>query len=874
VTGAIDASRRVVPDRIDSGAMRVRVQVVRERLFFVLGLLGVCAGSLLAADRPGRLGKGETLLPNGWRIAPAGRHVMVGDLPLGMLVSPDGRWAIVTNNGYAKPTLTVVDLETLSAPDRTEIADAWLGLAWHPDGKRLFASGGPDGSVREFQWSPGKLAPRRVFAVGVAVKEGFLGGLAVRPDGRRLYVVDVLGQRLAAVDLDTGAVAKRVELAAEPYGCLVSADGATVYVSSWGGAKILAFDAETLEPRGEVPVGEHANAMVLDDGTERRRAATAGGVPATPASTQNAGARLFVACANTNSVWAIDLASKTAKEQISVALGADAPAGSTPNALALSPDGKTLLVANADNNAVAVVDVSRPGASRVAGFVPTGWYPTGVSFTPDGKRLLVLSGKGLTSMANPRGPQPGAEGDRSQYIGALLTGALSVLPVPDAAALAAYTATVRRVTPSSSSGAGAEKEESVAEKGSPIPRRPGGRTPLQHVFYVIRENRTYDQILGDLPKGNGDASLCLFGEETTPNAHALAREFVQLDNFYVNAEVSADGHSYSTAAYATDVIEKTWPMNYAGRGGKYLTDSGGPMRNAYGNVSAPAKGYLWDAAARAGVSYRSYGEFGHRPGKDDPDSGTGPVVAAVPGLEGHISPTYPSWNLSIPDAKRIDAWLEEFRAFEQNGDLPRLSIFHLPNDHTAGTRARMPTPRAMIAENDAALGRLVETISRSRYWKDSVIFVLEDDAQDGPDHVDAHRSVSLVISPYTRRELLDSTLYTTASVLRTIELILGLPPMSQYDAAATPLRAAFTAKPDTRPYAARPARIALDERNDPEAWGAEASAAMNLDEPDRAPDRELNEIVWRSVRGAGSPMPPPVRSALVAGGGADEDDDD
>ena len=823
--------------------MRIRV----PRRLFVAGLLALSTGALLAADRPGRLGKGETLLPNGWRIAPAGRHVMVGDLPLGMLVSPDGHWAIVTNNGYAKPTLTVVDLETFSAPDPTAIPDAWLGLAWHPDGRRLFASGGPDGSVREFLWSPGKLAPGRVFAVGVAVKEGFLGGLAVRPDGRRLYVVDVLGQRLAAVDLETGGVVKRVELAEEPYGCLVSADGAIVYVSSWGGAKILAFDAETLEPRGEIPVGEHPNAMRLDDGA--------------------AGARLFVACANTNSVWAIDLATKAAREQISVALAPDAPAGSTPNALALSPDGKTLLVANADNNAVAVVDVSRPGASRVAGFVPTGWYPTGVSFTPDGKRILVLSGKGLTSMANPRGPQPGAEGDRSQYIGGLLTGALSVLPVPDAAALAAHTATVRRVTP----GLAPPEREAAPEKDSPIPRRPGGKTPLQHVFYVIRENRTYDQILGDLPKGNGDPTLCLFGEETTPNAHALAREFVQLDNFYVNAEVSADGHSYSTAAYATDVIEKTWPMNYGGRGGKYLTDSGGPMRNAYGNVSAPAKGYLWDAAARAGVSYRSYGEFGHRE-KGGEDSTTGPVVASVPGLEGHISPTYPSWNLSIPDAKRVDAWLEEFRRFEENGNLPRLSIFHLPNDHTAGTRARMPTPRAMIAENDAALGRLVETISKSRYWKDSVIFVLEDDAQDGPDHVDAHRSVSLVVSPYTRRELLDSTLYTTASVLRTIELILGLAPMSQYDAAATPMRAAFTAKPDLRPYAARPARIALDERNDPAAWGAEASAAMNLDEPDRAPDRALNEIVWRSVRGADAAMPPPVRSALVQGGGDGDDD--
>jgi YVTN family beta-propeller protein len=645
------------------------------------------------------------------------------------------------------------------------------------------------------------------------------------------------------VDLATGEVSKRVRLPAEPYSCLVSPDGATLFVSLWGGAKVLRFDASTLEPRSDIAVGEHPNAMVLSAD----------------------GKRLFVACANTNSVWAVDLASEAATEQISVALAPGAPPGSTPNALALSPDGRTLLVANADNNAVAVVDVARPSASRVAGFIPTGWYPTGVQFTPDGKRILVLSGKGLTSMANPRGPQPGAPGEPSQYVGAMLTGTLSVLSTPGPPALEAFTKTVRRLSP-----AGLSPTPARASKASPIPRRAGGATPLRHVFYVIRENRTYDQILGDLPTGNGDPSLCLFGEEATPNAHALAREFVQLDNFYVNAEVSYDGHAYSTGAYATDFVEKVWPMNYAGRGGKYLSEGGGENRNPYGNVTAPARGYLWDACARAGVTYRSYGEFGQQ-GDEDEENPTGPTLASVPGLEGHISPTYAAWNLALPDGRRIDAWLEEFREFEAKGYLPRLSIFHLPNDHTAGTRAGYPTPRAMIAENDQALGRLVETISKSRYWKDSVIFVLEDDAQNGPDHVDAHRSVALVISPYTRGRGLDSTLYTTAAMLRTIELILGLEPMSQYDAAATPMGAAFVAKPDFTPYTARPARVALDEKNDPRAYGADASARMNLDAPDRAPELELNEIVWKSVRGEASTMPPPVRSSLV---NAAPDDDD
>jgi YVTN family beta-propeller protein len=819
---------------------------------------GVCAALALAAiglavaapdRRPGVVEKGVTLLPNGWRIAPAGRHAMIGDLPLAMLVSPDSRWAIVTNNGYEKPTLSVVELETLSAPDRTPVHDAWLGLAWHPDHRRFYASGGADGTVREFSWNGGRVALEKSFDVGTAVKEGFLGGLAVSNDGSRVFVVDVLGQRLSALDATTGSVAKRIALAAEPYTCLLSPDGATLYVSLWGGAKVLLFDAKTLAPGPEIAVGEHPNAMALSSD----------------------GGRLFVACANTNSVWAVDLAAKSAREQISVAIVPDAPPGSTPNALAVSPDGRTLLVANADNNAVAVVDVSDSRPSRVSGFIPTGWYPTGVAFTPDGRRVLILSGKGLTSMPNPRGPQPGADGDRSQYIGALLTGALSVLPAPDREALDAYTRTVRRLTPLGP-GKGLSADEGRPPAPSAIPNGPGGTSPIRHVFYVIRENRTYDQILGDMPTGNGDPSLCLFGEEATPNAHALAREFVLLDNFYVNAEVSYDGHAYSTAAYAADFVEKVWPMNYGGRGGKYLSEGRGEMRNAYGNVTAPMNGYIWDACARAKVTYRSYGEFGHR-GPGDDDDRKGSVQPSVPGLVGHMSPTYPSWNLSIPDAKRIDAWLAEFREYERNGDLPRLSIFHLPNDHTSGTKKGMPTPRAMIAENDAALGRMVEAISKSRYWKDSVVFVLEDDAQDGPDHVDAHRSVAFAISPYTRRGALDSTLYTTASMLRTIELILGLPPMSQYDAAATPMAAAFSAKPDLTPYTARPPRVPLDEKNDAVAFGAEASAAMNFDEPDRTPELELNEIVWKSVRGPASPMPPPVRSGFVPAS-ADGDDDD
>jgi DNA-binding beta-propeller fold protein YncE len=809
------------------------------------------AGAVLAlaghrpARRPGPEGGGVTLLPNGWRIAPVGRHITVGNLPLALAESPDGRYVIVGNNGYSAPALTVVDLEGFAVAGKVPMENAWLGLAWHPDGDRLYASGAAANTVQEFRFEKGKLTPSGTFSLGSLRKGAFVGGLAVRPDGSRLYAVNVLGRTVSSLELKTGQVTKTVELAAEPYTCAVSPDGRTLFVSLWGGAKVLLFDAGTLEKNGEIPVGEHPNAMVLSKD----------------------GSRLFVACANTNAVWAVDLSSRTAKEQISVALYPKEPAGSTPNGLGLSPDGRRLLVADAGNNTVAVVDIARPGSSRVEGFLPTGWYPTAAQFSRDGKRIFILSGKGLASHPNPRGPQPGIPAAEGQYIGALLQGALSIVPTPDAAALAGYTKRVYGLTPYTDA---IRLSPARPPASSPIPEKVGGASPIRHVFYLIRENRTYDQILGDLPEGNGDPNLCLFGAEVTPNAHALAREFVLLDNFYVNSEVSYNGHDFSTGAYATDFVEKIWPMNYAGRGGRYLSGRGGALRNPHGNITAPAAGYIWDACQRAGVSFRSYGEFVMAPprGEDDEDrpageASRGPFLPAVPGLEGHICPDYPPFDLSVPDSRRVEVWSKEFRQYEENGQLPALSILWLPSDHTAGARPGFSTPRSMIAENDQALSRVVETIAKSRYWKDSAIFVLEDDAQNGPDHVDAHRSVALVVSPYAKRRVVDSGLYTTCGVLRTIELILGLPPMSQCDAAAMPLSGVFQSESVATGFERRAARVPLDQKNAPTAYGAEASLAMDLEEADRAPDLELNEIIWRSVRGADSPMPPPVRAAFL-----------
>ena len=821
---------------------------------------------------PGRAA-GETLLPNGWRIAPVGRHISIGDLPLAMAESPDGRFLLVTNNGFAKPTLALVDLDRGYVRSRTGLDNAWLGLAWNAAGDRVYSSAAKENAVRELRFENARLTPGAAFALPpagaapappfseapVLEQTSFVGGLALDPGGNRLFAVNVLGLTLSSVDLAARRATGSVSLAAEPYTCLVSRDGGTVFVSLWGGSRVLLFDAATLSLRGEIPTGEHPNAMVLSKD----------------------GSTLFVACANTNSVWAVDVEKKSAREQISIALEPRTPPGSTPNALGLSPDGRTLLVANADNNSVAVVDVTRAGESRVRGWIPTGWYPTGAGFSRDGKTIFVLSGKGLVSAANPRGPQPAIPAAPGQSTRDALEGTLSFVPAPDAATLARWTAKVRRLTPYRDANRLAPPR---APKGSPVPARVGQPSPIRHVFYVIRENRTYDQILGDMSEGNGDPDLCLFGEDVTPNAHALARDFVLLDNFYVNAEVSYDGHAFSTGAYATDVVEKIWPMSYGNRGGGYLSEGGGAARNPYGNLAAPPGGYLWDACNRAGIPVRSYGEFVHDPHpaverKNPPVLGEfraskGPYAASVPGLEGKIAPAYPPFDLSIPDNDRVDAWLEEFRKFEAGGDLPRLSIIRLGGDHTEYARAGSPTPRVMIAENDLALGRLVEEIAKSRYWKESAIFVLEDDAQNGPDHVDCHRSVALVVSPWTRHAAVDSTMYTTCGMLRTMELILGLPPLSQCDAAAAPMYAAFSTRAAATPWAHRPARIPLDEMNGPDAPGAAASAAANLSEADLAPDVAFNEILWKLVRGRDAVMPPPVHAGWVREAARRDDDDD
>jgi YVTN family beta-propeller protein len=774
----------------------------------------------------------RVLLPNGWALTTPGKSISLGDLPLNMAVSSTKRWMAFTNNGQSTQSITLIDRETEVVSDQITIPKSWVGLAFSQDEKMIYASGGNDNVIRMYLNTNGKLSESGQIVLGEAWPKEKISptGLCLDDEAQRLYVVTKEDNALYTCDPVTRQVLRREQLPAEAYTCVLSPDKSVLFISLWGGEKVLIYDLAKREISGSIAVGSHPNDMVVT----------------------NDGAYVYVANGNENTVSVIEVTGQRVVETLTTSLYPDAPAGSTPNGLALSEDQKKLYVANADNNCLAVFDVSDPGESRSMGFIPTGWYPTVVREVAG--KIYVANGKGLTSLANPGGPQPtmtSKERADAQYIAGLFIGNLSVFEIPEEELLEGYTQLVYENTPYT-------KEREARAEGAannPVPRSVGEPSPIKYVFYIVKENRTYDQILGDMPEGNGDPNLCLFPENNTPNHHALAREYVLMDNFYVNAEVSADGHNWSMAGYATDYVEKTWPTNYGGRGGSY--DYEGGLKT----VAYPKDGFIWDYCQRAGVSYRSYGEFISQ-GK--------PSIKA---LEGHYDPAYRGYDLSYRDVDREAQWEKDFDSLIAANAVPRFNTLRISNDHTSGLRTGAPTPQAAVADNDLALGRFVEHLSKSPIWKESVIFVVEDDAQNGPDHVDAHRSVALVIGPHVKRGYVDHTMYSTASLLRTMELILGLPPMSQYDAAATPLWRSFTAKSDLKPYVAKKNNIDLNQRNVAVNKHSRRSNGLNLTVPDAINDTEFSEIVWKAVKGIDSPMPAPKRSAFVRAQPEEEEED-
>jgi YVTN family beta-propeller protein len=956
-------------------------------------------------------------------ITPAGSLVIditthqpaVGALPLDFVRSPDntgpdglGRYLVAVNSGFgiqfnsatnrAQQSLALIDLNARPAP--AVIQNVYfpapqgvnVGVVFSPrpdaDGcYKLYASDGFENKIWVFRFRPGArpvisppsqgpntfveapfidVSKFQLVAPSPRYNDGrapvYPTGLAISPDGDTLFVANNLADnlgiisnlrgthRLTSVDLRR---ASRGEQFIYPYGviALPSRDGSRtekVYVSCWNDASIAVVDPRRAAVTGRIAVDRHPTAMILN------RART----------------RLYAVNSNADTVSVIDTALDREIERINVRLSEEALIGSSPESLALSADGATLYVANAHSNAVAVVALSeaargeasaKSDRSRLRGFIPTGQYPSAVAVV--GNTIFIGNGKGTgfensSLVVNNSGYAPNAPNDRfpagrgrgsgqgGTYIVALIAGNISFLAEPDEAALASYTQQVMR---------------NNGLIGQPRTKLFQGRSPIKHVIYIIKENRTYDQVFGDLERaGNGqradgDLRLAIFGageaarrgegppQNITPNHRALALRFGLFDRFFVNSEASPDGHNWSTAAFSNDYVDKAYRWQYSNRGRTYdyegfnrlpsidpikgvaplfsLPVSAEDVANfqrrfvpylvGSRDVAEPETLYLWDLAARSGLTYRNYGEFiatiseamvaaiNRNEARTYPDlTPNQAAFATKKSLEDHYNARFRNFDLLTPDAmttesykaaqesngridplisrfnpderfrgtSRLGEWLEEFRSWVADLEagrpdpMPNLSIVRLPSDHTAGLRAGMPTPQFYVADNDYALGRLVEAVSNSPYWKDTAIFVVEDDAQDGPDHVDAHRSPALIISAYNRRGVLIHAFHNTVSLIRTMEMLLGMPPMNQLDAAAVPV-AIFQSQADMRPYKAILPEVALDNlitqsaRDAMTAYWMKRSAEQDLSHADMADARVLNASIWFSVRGPGQPMP-------------------
>ena len=889
--------------------------------------LAIAAGRVHSAPRkpvPGPQPNGSTLLINNWTIAPAGYQLALatpdgngGNLPLAEALSPDGAFLVVLNGGANVESLQVVDTATSQIVQTVPFVDTetvFQGLVFSPDGTRLYATGGGTNKIHAFDFGGGRLTNMKDGSVLVAGEKEkadvYPMGLAISPDGKTLWVVDNLANDVRPVDATSLQPGAPIKVGRYPYAAIASTDGKTLYVSNWDENTLTVIDTATQKATGAIDVGTHngASRLVSDHPT---------------ALALGKDGRLFVALANADAVAVVDTSTNKTLGFYSLLPYDGAPFGASPEALALSPDGARLFVANAGDNDVAVIDLS---SGRVAGLIPTAWYPTAVAVSLAGDRLFIANGRGTGSGPNNKGQypnpnilsDPGTTGqgkiDLDSYVGSMIRGTLSIVTLNDAD-LPALTAAVRDNDHFA--------DQLAAHPGQqPLPVQVGGVSPIKHVIYIIKENRTYDQVYGDIKqlaagtdgdnKANGDPSLALFPQKITPNQHALASQYVLFDNFYDDAEVSASGHNWSSGAYATDYNERIWPQDYS------LPDDRNRGYDFEGSatVNLNPGGYLWDAAAATGIGYRDYGEFARfddtvtqadgTQGRlrvqaaADPCPGptsdiyTNPKVPLAPGQvvcfgpqtvdaknnpnldDRHVATGYRHYDNNFPDMKRFEEWNAEFQQFVANNSLPAFEIMRFSNDHTQGATPGVPTPAAQVHDNDAAIGLLVDAVSHSPYWKDTAIFILEDDAQDGPDHVDAHRSTALVISPYTAHAggFVDHTLYDTASLLRTLELILGLPPLSQFDAAATPMAAAFSAKADLAPYTAiKPDAAILAQRNKDGTSAAALSATMDFSREDLPDPHQLNQVIWATIKGS-KQMPSPVHNDRRIDHPAHKDPDD
>jgi YVTN family beta-propeller protein len=770
---------------------------------------------------------------------------------------------------------------------------SYKGIAFTPDGRRIIASN-LGGALDLFTLDgEGIIQSKEALKLEVDGKLQVPSGFALTPDAGRAYVALCISNELAEVDLSSKSILRRIPVGNMPFD--VRLDGSRAYVSNFGGA--LPGEGDAKGPGGDgAPVKVDPVRFIASQGTVSIVDLNQGaeikqievglhpsGLALAP-STQ----RLFVANANSDTVSVIDTKREEVIETIPLRPNPNLIFGSAPNDLVVSQDKRRLYVSNGTNNAVGVVDLAgNGGQSRVIGFIPVGWYPAGIELDGGGNTLWVANIKGVgslrevaeyrTSWKDVRGGgkdfTTGKKRDLPGQNSHDHVGSVSRIPIPKDDDLVQLTKTVidnNRMTESMS--ALAPPRPGAAPK--PVPERHGEPSVFEYVVYIIKENRTYDQVFGDIPEANGDPALVHFGEEITPNSHKLVREFVLMDNFYCSGVLSADGHQWSTEAYTSSYLEKAFggfPRSYPFDGGDSL---------AYAS-----SGFLWDNCLAHEKTFRTYGEFVKATIRwKDParQAAGGPRFldcyqdwrdkkgevqvtgeATIASLVQHTCTRTIGFPSIVSDQYRADVFIEELKQFEENGGFPNLSMILLPNDHTSGTRPKMPTPRAAVADNDLALGRVVEAISKSKFWQKTCIFVVEDDPQAGLDHVDGHRTVAMVISPYTKRKEIIHTNYNQTGMVRTIELILGLPPMNQIDSAAVPMTGCFMDQPDMTPYTAVPNRVPLDEINPEVAsithpqqrWGALESENLPLDDVDEAPEDVLNRILWHYCKGYDVPYP-------------------
>lgn len=788
----------------------------------------------------------------GQELTPAGDLTEVGDLPLNEVVSPDGKYLIVSNNGQGTQSLQVIELATKKVVQTLTYKSPeslYMGLAISPDGKHLFASAAANAKIRTYYFDCGKLVETNPILLPTKGPKGgsitmYPAGLAVTRDSKRLVVADQLADAVSVIDLATNTV-DTAPVGHRPVWVTLSKDSRTAYVSSQGGSDVAEVDISGAHPVAthKIDVGFHPNKSVLS----------------------HDGKRLYVANGDADTISVVNLAPHKTIKTISVNAEKTSLVGANPTGLAIARDNKTLYVTNSGHNEVAVINAAN---GKVKGTIPTGWYPTQVLLHCD--KLLVTSAKGLGAGPNnglhhpdPTNPGPVAE---DQYSGSMMKGIVTQIAVPNAKTLARYTAQVK-----------ANNTPAATASNTVVPNAVGQDSKIKHVIYVVRENRTFDQELGSNGRGNADPALNLFGDESAPNTRKLARVFVTFDNFYADAEVSANGWNWVTQANSNPYAEQMWPSNYSGRKGPYPSESNDPENRAQVGDS-----YFWEHLASNNVSFRNYGFFT----KHAADGQNHAQDTEV--LDPNTNHDFIGWDLNCPESAdsfapltgncgpkpTVEVWKDEFNQMVATNSVPQVQLVRFGNDHTQATKVGKPTPQAYVADNDQALGQLVETVSHSPIWKDTAIFVTEDDSQNGPDHVDSHRTIGLVISPYTRTGMVDSNFYSTVSMLHTMELIVGVGPLTQFDSYSTPMNAAFSASPDLSPYTALRPSYDMTLKNGANAPLAAQVATQDLSQEDAIDEQLFNTAIWKAVRGADAVMPAPVANVIQSGVQVDEDDDE